>query len=359
MGYSLRIQSIAIAASLGGLVMEEKKVSVILPVYGVEKYIAEAVRSVLAQTFSDFELLIIDDGSPDRSIEICQQFTDPRIRIIQQQNRGLSGARNTGIRNAVGEYLAFLDGDDLWMPEKLEKHVAHLDNSPKVGLSFSRSAFVDEAGKDLKTYQMPQLTGITSDYLLCCNPVGNGSAPVIRRQVFQEIGRKNAAVETCYFDESLRRAEDIECWLRIAIQTSWLIEGISEPLTLYRVNAGGLSASLLQQLSSWEAVIEKTRSYAPELIARGESQARAYQLLYLARTAVRLQLRDLAVSLTHQAIAAHPAILFKEPRRTLLTLIAAYLLRLLPSTFFNQVNTLATVISGMFQRRRIVQDSLP
>ena len=339
--------------------MKGKKVSVILPVYGVEQYIAEAVRSVLAQTYGNFELLIIDDGSPDRSIEICQQFIDPRIQIIQQKNRGLSGARNTGIRHATGDYLAFLDGDDLWAPEKLERHVAHLDTSSKVGISFSRSAFIDEQGKDLNTYQMPKLTGITADYLLCCNPVGNGSAPVVRREVFNSIGRKNAEVETCYFDESLRRAEDIECWLRIAIQTPWLIEGIPEPLTLYRVNAGGLSASLLQQLASWEAMMEKTRSYAPELIARGESVARAYQLLYLARTAVRLQLRDLAVSLTHQAIAAHPPILFKEPRRTLLTLIAAYLLRFLPSTFFNLVNTLATGISGMLQRRRIVQDSLP
>jgi glycosyltransferase involved in cell wall biosynthesis len=339
--------------------MEVKKVSVILPVYGVEKYIAEAVHSVLAQTFSDFELLIIDDGSPDRSVEICQQFTDPRIRIIQQQNRGLSGARNTGIRYAQGEYLAFLDGDDLWAPEKLEKQVAHLDNSPKVGLSFSRSAFVDETGKDLKTYQMPQLTGITAGYLLCCNPVGNGSAPVVRRQVFQAMGRKTASGEVGYFDESLRRAEDIECWLRIAIQTPWLIEGIPEPLTLYRVNASGLSASLLQQLASWEAVVEKTRSYAPELIAQWEPLARAYQLLYLARTAVRLQIRDLAVSLVHRAIATHPPILLKEPRRTLLTLMAAYLLRLLPRTFFVRVDAWATKISGIFQRRRILRDSLP
>jgi Glycosyl transferase family 2 len=339
--------------------MEKKKVSVILPVYGVEQYIAEAVRSVLAQTYGNFELLIIDDGSPDRSIEICRQFIDPRIQIIQQSNKGLSGARNTGICHATGDYLAFLDGDDLWAPEKLERHVVHLDNSSKVGLSFSRSAFIDKQGKDLNTYQMPLLMGITADYLLCCNPVGNGSAPVVRQEVFKAIGCKNAAGETFYFDESLRRAEDIECWLRIAIQTPWLIEGIPEPLTLYRVNAGGLSASLLQQLSSWEAVIEKTRSYAPELVAQSESIARAYQLLYLARTAIRLQLRDLAVLLTHQAIAAHPPILFKEPRRTFLTLITAYLLRLFPSAFFNHVNTVATRISGMSQRRRIVQDSLP
>jgi len=337
--------------------MEEKKVSVILPVYGSEKYIAEAVRSVLAQTFSNFELLIIDDGSPDRSVEICQQFTDPRIQIIQQQHRGVSGARNTGIRYAKGEYLAFLDGDDLWLPEKLEKQVAHLDNSPKVGLSFTRSAFVDETGKDLKTYQMPQLTGITAGYLLSSNPVGNGSTPVVRQEVFQAIGTITASEEVGYFDESLRRAEDIECWLRIVIQTPWLIEGIPEPLTLYRVNASGLSASLLQQQASWEAVVEKTRSYAPELVAQWESIARSYHLLYLARTAVRLQIRDLAVSLVHRAIVAHPPILREEPRRTLLTLIAAYLLWLLPRTFFHQVDTWTTRISGIFQRRRIFQDS--
>ena len=85
------------------------KVSVIMPVYNVEKYIAETISSVLAQTFTDFELLVIDDESKDRSIEICESFTDQRIKIIHQKNRGLAGARNTGIRHAQGEYLAFLD----------------------------------------------------------------------------------------------------------------------------------------------------------------------------------------------------------------------------------------------------------
>src|SRR4028119_483182 len=104
-----------------------KKVSVIIPVYKVEKYVAATVQSVLQQTYKNFELLLIDDGSPDRSVEICQQFTDPRIKIISQTNRGLAGARNTGIRHAQGDYIALLDGDDMWLPNKLEKHIEHLE----------------------------------------------------------------------------------------------------------------------------------------------------------------------------------------------------------------------------------------
>jgi len=157
-------------------------VSVVVPVYNVERYVAAAIQSVLDQTYDTFELLLIDDGSPDRSVAICQQFTDPRIRLLRQENRGLSGARNTGIREAKGEYVAFLDSDDQWQPQKLRSHVEHLARSPKVGVSFSRSQFMDEQGQLQNAFQNPRLTAITPAYLLCENPVGNGSAPV-------EIGR--------------------------------------------------------------------------------------------------------------------------------------------------------------------------
>ena len=333
------------------------KVSVILPVYRVEKYIGVTVKSVLAQTYKDFELLIVDDGSPDSSIKICRQFTDPRIKIIQQANRGLAGARNTGIRHAQGEYLAILDGDDLWLPKKLEKHVEHLKASPTVGLSFSRSAFIDEAGNLLGTYTMPRLKEITPSYLFRDNPVGNGSAAVIRREVFETIKFQNnlhGTMEDFYFDENFRQAEDIECWLRIAIQTNWQIEGIPEALTLYRVNSGGLSANLLKQLEFYEKVIEKAESYAPELLAQLGSMARAYHLRYLARSAVRMQSGSMAKKLIHQALAAHWRIIAEEPRRTLMTLAAAYMLWLLPQSFYCQLETLASRSIGATQKRRIV-----
>lgn len=320
--------------------MKMKKVSVIIPVYQVERYIRAAIESVLTQTYENWELLIINDDSPDKTVEICQQFTDPRITIISQKNRGLSGARNTGIRHAQGDYLAFLDGDDVWLPQKLEKHIAHLEKSPKVGVSFSPSSFIDEMGNSKGTCLNPRLKGITASCLLKDNSIGNGSAAVVRREVFEAIKFQDnlyGTVEDFYFDEQFRRAEDIECWLRILIQTHWKIEGIPEALTLYRVNSGGLSASFLKQLEALEKVVEKTRSYAPKLIAQCESPAKAYQLRYLARSAVRLQEPSMAVKLIHRAIAADWRIVYEEPSRTLMTLMAAYLLWLLPKPIYRKI----------------------
>ena len=332
------------------------KISVILPVYNVERYIAEAIQSVLNQTYTNFELLVIDDESPDRSIEICRTFQDPRIKIIHQKNRGLAGARNTGIRHATGDYLAFLDSDDAWLPEKLEKHLAHLEANPQVGVSFSRSGFMDETGQPTGYYQMPKLTGITPEYLLCRNPIGNGSAPVIRREVMSEIGFSDTA-EVHYFDETFRQSEDIECWLRIAILTDWEIEGLPEALTLYRVNAGGLSASIFKQLASWENVIAKTRTYAPDLLATWENMARAYQLRYLARRAVRLQQGKLAVEFVYRALKTHWQIILLEPNRTILTLIAAYCLWLLPQNWYRNLEASAIALTGTMQHQRISQEA--
>ena len=337
-----------------------KKVSVIIPVYGVEKYIAATVQSVLDQTYQEFELLIVDDGSPDRSVEICQQFSDSRIKIIRQENRGVCAARNVGIRHSQGEYLAFLDGDDLWLPEKLEKHVEHLEASPAVGISFSRSAFIDEAGRSLGIYQMPKLKGITAANLLCRNPIGNGSAPVIRREAFEAIKfqeqSKGGEAEDLYFDEKLHHFEDVECWLRIALTSSWETEGIPEALTLYRVTPGGASANLLKQLEDLEKVLEKTRSYAPDLVARWGNPAKAYELRFLARRAVSLKATPMAMEMVHRALFTYWRILLDEPRRTLLTLGAVYSLWLLPQPFYQQLEAFALRTTGAAQKRRILQE---
>jgi glycosyltransferase involved in cell wall biosynthesis len=338
------------------------KVSVVLPVFNVERYVAASIQSVLAQTYADFELLVVDDGSTDSSLSLCQQFTDPRVRIIRQENRGLAGARNTGIRHAQGEYIALLDSDDLFAPEKLQRHVEHLDRSPAVGISFSRSAFINDDGQPLGYYQMPKLKGITTPDILCRNPIGNGSAPVIRRQVFQEIGTQQdryGVIEDFFFDDSFRQSEDIECWLRMAIQTSWRFEGIPEPLTLYRVNAGGLSASIPKQLASWERVIEKIKIYDPQLLQEWGSLARAYQLRYLARRAWQLRDKKLALKLIHEALSTDGRMIRQEPRRTLMTMSAIYLLALLPQKAYGYVQAYAFQTAFRKQQRDVGHAAAP
>ncbi|KAF3885341.1 MULTISPECIES: glycosyltransferase family 2 protein [Nostocales] len=336
-----------------------KKISVIIPVYAAEKYIAATLQSVLEQTYKNFEVIIVDDGSPDRSIEICRQFTDSRIKIIHQENRGLAGARNTGIRHAKGEYLALIDADDLWLPEKLEKHIEHLDKSPDVGVSFSLSAFINEVGQPLGTYHLPKLSGITPPYLLCHDPVGNGSAGVYRREVFESIKFQDnihGFVEDFYFEERFRMSQDMELLLRIALQTPWQIEGIPEALTLYRVIDGTLSCNWFKKIEAWEKVIERVSSYAPELMAQRANQSRAYQMRHLARRAVRLQAEGVvAVKLINRALATHWRILVEEPRPTFMTFVAAYLLWLLPPSAYTNIEKVVAKITGTLQRRYILE----
>ena len=333
------------------------KVSVVMPIYGVEKFVDSAIESVLAQSFKDFEFIIVDDVSPDRSLEIAQSYDDPRIRIIShKENRGLAGARNTGIRSAQGAYIALLDSDDMWESDKLSLHTTHLDHDKTVGVSFSRSAFINEEGVRLNTYQMPKLTGITAEHLLCRNPIGNGSAPVIRREVFEDVSFTEnlyGTDETFYFDDRFRQSEDIECWIRIASLTDWKIEGLSEALTLYRLNSGSLSANIPKQLATWEAVIEKARSHSPELIKAEGGLAKAFQLRYLARQAIRLQDGSLALSLCMQSIKQDYRVLVREPSRTLVTLAAALTQCVIPQRLYAKLEPLAIQVVGHSQKLRI------
>lgn len=335
-----------------------KKVSIVTPVYNVDKYIAETINSVLVQTHQNFELLLVDNGSSDRSVEVCQQFRDPRIRLLYQAQRGACAARNLGIREATGDYIAFLDGDDIWLPEKLAKHVQHLESNSQLGISFSRSAFIDEEGKPLGIYQMPRLNNICISHVLCRNPIGNGSAAVLRREALEAVRTATSIdgkLHHIYWDEQLQGSQDLDLWFRIIIQSSWLMEGIPDALTLYRVNPTGISANLGKKQESWEYVIEKTRVYAPAIVAAWEAPARAYHLRYLARRAVTLRSGIVAVSLFNQSLRTYWKLLMEEPRRTLLTGGAAYLLYLLPKFLYIQLEMLMLNKTGINQQREIQQ----
>ncbi len=331
-------------------------VSVVMPLYNSAATVKESLESVLSQTYPNLEVLVVNDGSTDDGVAICQGYEDPRVRVVHQQNRGLAGARNTGIRQAKGEFLGFLDSDDLWMPAKVERHVAHLQARPEVGVSFSRSGFIDEASRPIGIHQMQKLQGITPEIVFCRNPIGNGSAVVIRREVFDAIrftANLYGTEEDFFFDDTFRQSEDIECWLRIALQTRWQIEGIPEALTLYRISDGGLSANLMKQYDSWERVLLKTEASHPDFIAQWGSRARAYQLRYLARRATRQRDGAMAVRLLHQSLATDWRVCLEEPRRTFITLMAAYLLLLLPDGLYRRLEGLMLRSTGASQQRRM------
>ena len=233
--------------------------TIVIPVFNGSSTLREAIDSVLEQTYDHYEVLVVDDGSTDESADIVRSYDDHRLRMVQQPNGGLNSARNTGIREARSNFIGLLDADDIWHPTKLAKQMAHLLSDPTIGLSFAGSWMIDLESKPTGLRQTPQTNDITSSDLLYRNPVGNGSTPVMRRDALDEIAHPHPTDgHICWFDEELRQSTDIECWIRLSLQTKWKIEGIEEALTGYRVNPAGLSANVLRQFDTWLQMVQKT-----------------------------------------------------------------------------------------------------
>lgn len=315
-------------------------VSVVVPMYNAAPYLRACIDSVLKQTYKNIEIIAVDDGSPDECAAIISSYDDPRIRLIRQANRGLAGARNTGIRNARGRYIAFLDSDDIWHANKLEKHVGHLDSNPEVGVSYSASAFINEQGEMMGLGQHPKTHNIEPQDIFCRNPIGNGSAPVIRRETLDEIRfirGESGHLGYQYFDETFRQSEDVECWLRIALSTNWKFEGLADALTYYRVNGSGLSANWKAQLASWERSVANNAKINKAFIQKWESLARAYQYRYLARRAVQSRDSESASQLMQLALQSDKRIFLKEFAKTSATLGSTLLLSVLNENRYDQL----------------------
>jgi len=316
--------------------------TVIVPLYNTERYIAEALDSLQAQTFTDFEVVVINDASSDNGPRIVEEYMarDPRIRMITQDNRGLAGARNTGIRAARGRYLALLDADDAFLPDKLEKHFAHLEANPSIGVSYAPSLFMNEDSQPMGIAQRPRLNGVDADHVFCRNPVGNGSAAVLRAIALRDVAFAIDASEgtrQCWFDETFRQSEDIEMWSRIAATTNWGFAGVAKPLTLHRVNNSGLSSNTEKQFETWQRFRAKLKLIAPDLVARAGQRAEAYQLRYLARRAAISGDGLKALKLIANALRRHPSIVVEEPKRTVVTAGFAAFASILPKRAFESL----------------------
>ncbi len=301
--------------------MTNPRISVVMPIYNVEAFVGEAIQSVLDQSFKDFELICVDDGGDDTSMDIVRGFSDPRIRIVCQPNRGLAGARNTGIAHARGDFIALLDSDDIWHREKLVLHYVHLTANADIGVSYAGSRMIDRDGEVLGVAMRPRLGRVTARDIICRNPVGNGSAPVLRRSALDlaKFSHPDDAARQCWFDEEFRQSEDIEMWIRLAVKHDVKFAGIEGLLTDYRIIPGALSANVVKQYLSWTKMLRKLQAYAPDFVAANGDSARAYQLRYLARRSVQLGNFKLARDFMQKSIGLKPRIFVEEPLKTSIT----------------------------------------
>ena len=303
---------------------DKPTVSVIVPAYNVSKYIQDALTSLEKQTFSDFEVLVVDDGSTDDTAAVVEKFTqrDNRFQLLKKQNGGLSSARNYGIRHARGEYIALLDGDDVYHRDKIATHVARLYNQPDVGVVYSASQTIRDDGKPTfislsgkPVHSNPMLA------LLCKNFVGHGSNAVFRRCLISEVGE---------FDENLRSWEDVDLWLRIAATQKWRFYREKRVLCYYRVRPSGLSFNFVQMRNSGAIVIETAYRRSPELIEPMLPTVYAYMYRYLSRLCLQGGDMQTARDLIDQALVCDKSIFYRDIR-SLLTLVSV---RLSPVTKF-------------------------
>ena len=298
--------------------VDKPKVSVIVPAYNVSKYIPEALASLEKQTFSDFEVLVVDDGSTDDTVAVVQKFCqrDTRFNLLQKPNGGLSSARNYGIRHARGEYIALLDGDDIYHRDKIATHVARLYDKPDVGVVYSASQTIRDDGKPTfislsgkPVHSNPLLA------LLCKNFVGHGSNAVFRRCLIDEVGG---------FDENLRSWEDVDLWLRIAAMQKWRFFREKRVLCYYRVRPYGLSFNLVQMRNSGTIVIETAYQRSPELIKPMLPTVYAYMYRYLSRLCLQGGDMQTARDFIDQALVYDSSIFYRDIR-SLITLLSVRL----------------------------------
>ena len=229
--------------------------SVIVPAYGVAPYIAGTLDSVFAQTFTDYEVIVVNDGSSDS--EGLEQVLAPyreRIRYLAQENRGLAGARNTGIGVARGRFFAFLDADDQWEPEYLTFQVATMQADPTLDVHYTDAVIFGSSaytGRSVMEFN-PSHREVTFQRLITRECVVVVCAALVRREAVFGAG---------LFDPSLRRCEDVDLWLRIA-QRGGRVAWKPRRLARYRVRGDSLSADALRMVETYLQVLAKTKRIA-------------------------------------------------------------------------------------------------
>lgn len=237
-------------------------VSVIIPAFNAEALLARTLESVLRQTYQNLEVLVVDDGSCDRTPEIVQQFAqqDRRLRLLRQANAGVAAARNLGIQHTNGEFVALIDADDIWYPENIEKQVNYaLEGSTLVGVVYSWSVYIDETDAPLGGFRAFAIAGDVFLTLLCHNFLGNASASLIRRSCLEKVGLYDTELRA----QNAQGCEDWDLYLRIAEQYQFRV--VPEFLIGYRKLLNSMSRDYTTMANSYCLVLQSVQQRHPEI----------------------------------------------------------------------------------------------
>lgn len=224
------------------------KVSIIIPTYNRAESLRSAITSVLNQSFQDFEIIIVDDASKDNTGEVVDAFKDTRIKYIRHEvNKKEAGSRNTGLRNSIGDYIAFLDDDDEWLPDKLRLQVDLLDHSaPTVGVVYTGCFQIErESGKTL-IQMTPVKKGYIFKDMIQQNRMLGPSTMLLRKECFEKVGA---------FDENIDFGTDYDMWLRIS--KHFHFDYVKDPLVRYYVHNERLSSDTKLMIKGAETMIQK------------------------------------------------------------------------------------------------------
>jgi glycosyltransferase involved in cell wall biosynthesis len=230
------------------------KISVIIPAYNSEKTISHTIKSVLNQTLSVLELIVINDGSQDSTLEVIRQIQDSRIKVFSYSNAGGNVSRNRGLNRAVGEFVSFLDADDLWTPDKLQSQFKALQENVTAKVAYSWTDYIDTNGQFILSGKRINVNGNVYENLLLSNFLENGSNPLICRKSLITLGG---------FDESLSAAQDWDMWLRLASKFDFIC--VPSVQILYRISANSVSCNLVRQEKSCLQVLRRAYEERPYL----------------------------------------------------------------------------------------------
>jgi glycosyltransferase involved in cell wall biosynthesis len=253
-------------------------ISVVIPTYNAESTILETISSVQEQTFLDFELIVIDDGSTDRTLELLHSIGDNRLRIFSYENGGVAVARNRGISHATGEFIAFLDQDDLWTPDKLELQLAALQRHPEAGVAYSWTYFMDEkeGSRSFHPGEPVFFEGNVYADLLVKNFIASGSNVLIRRQAIESVGE---------FDPKCAGADEWDYCLRLAINWSFVV--VPRLQIFYRRHSNATSSKMEKMKKVCLVVLEKAYQVAPQSLQHLKKKSLAFIYQYCTDLSLR------------------------------------------------------------------------